>query len=319
MNANDVGRFISELRKANSLTQKELAERLNVTDKAVSKWETGKCYPDIEMIEKLSDFFEVSINDILSGKLTEPQEREKEADKNIVDVMKSSRRSKSKWQTAVLILGIVVFIIGIFTLYQTLTAPKAEIRRTVLQSQEAYDIFDDLNNTVYGEFGCTEETVVTDLTINFDEKNKVEDLTLSLWDWRTLKSVKVSYLYFEESKTYELLVSSVQMAENLNLDGIPLKTLSKFFSTQDISKLIITQSNLPYKYTVNFDNTMYMTVNENEDVGIAGYGYSYLYKDGEIKRLTNLSQLEGKIFEIAVFIPDGILPVSSCCLIHVPR
>lgn len=95
MNANDVGHFISELRKANSLTQKELAERLNVTGKAVSRWETGKCYPDIEMIEKLSDFFEVSINDILSGKLTEPQEREKEADKNLVDVMKSSKRSKS--------------------------------------------------------------------------------------------------------------------------------------------------------------------------------------------------------------------------------
>lgn len=101
-------------------------------------------------------------------------------------------------------------------------------------------------------------------------------------------------MHFEESKTHELLVSSVQMAENLNLDGIPLKTLSKFFSTQDISKLIITQSNLPYKYTVNFDNTMYMTVNENEDMGIAGYGYSYLYKDGEIKHLTNLSNSKGR-------------------------
>lgn len=319
MNANDVGRFISELRKAHSLTQKELAERLNVTDKAVSKWETGKCYPDIEMIEKLSDFFDVSINDILSGKLTEPQEREKEADKNLVDVMKSSKRSKSKWQTAVLILGIVVFIIGIFALYQTLTAPKTEIQCTVLQSQEAYDIFDDLNNTVYGEFGCTEETVVTDLTVNFDEENKVTDLTMSLWDWRTFKSVKVSCLYFEESKTHELLVSSAQMAENLNLDGIPLKTLSKFFSTQDISKLIITQSNIPYSYTVNFDNTMYKTVDENEDVGIAGYAYSYLYEDGEIKHLKNLNQLEGKIFEIAVFIPDGSPLVSSCCLIHIPR
>ncbi len=114
-------------------------------------------------------------------------------------------------------------------------------------------------------------------------------------------------------------MKSAQMAENLNLDGIPLKTLSKFFSTQDISKLIITQSNIPFIYTVNFDNTMYKTVDENENVEIADYAYSYLYEDGEIKHLKNLNQLEGKIFEIAVFIPDGSPLVSSCCLIHIPR
>lgn len=319
MNTNDVGRFISELRKSRSLTQKELAEKLNVTDKAVSKWETGKCYPDIETIERLSEFFEVSINDILSGKLTEPQEREKEADKNIVDVMKSSKKSKSRWQTAVLILGIAIFIIGIFTLYRTLTAPKTESLRTVLNSQEAYDIFSSLNDTVYSELGCSRETVVTDLTVNFDAENNVEDLTLSLWDWRTFKSIKVRYLYLEESKNRELLVSSVQMSENLGFDGLPLETMSKFLGTQNISKLIITQSNIPYCYTVNFDNTMYMTVGENENTQIAGYRYSYLYEDGEIKHLTSLSQLEGKIFEIAAYIPDGSSLVSSGCLIHIPR
>ena len=46
---------------------------MNVTDKAVSKWETRKFYPDIEMIEKLSEIFEVSINEILSGKRIEPE------------------------------------------------------------------------------------------------------------------------------------------------------------------------------------------------------------------------------------------------------
>lgn len=51
MNAIDVGKFIALQRKKCSFTQKELAEKLNVTDKAVSKWETGKCYPDIEIIK----------------------------------------------------------------------------------------------------------------------------------------------------------------------------------------------------------------------------------------------------------------------------
>lgn len=54
---------------------------LHVTDKAVSKWETGKCYPDIEMIEKLSGIFEVSIHEILSGKRIEPENQIEEAEK----------------------------------------------------------------------------------------------------------------------------------------------------------------------------------------------------------------------------------------------
>ena len=45
----------------------ELADKLNVTDKAVSIWETGKCYPDIEIIEKLSEIFDVTINELLNG------------------------------------------------------------------------------------------------------------------------------------------------------------------------------------------------------------------------------------------------------------
>ena len=74
MNAKDVGAFISNLRKRKNLTQKALAEELNVSDKAVSKWETGKCYPDIETIERLSGFFGVSINEILCGRIVEKED-----------------------------------------------------------------------------------------------------------------------------------------------------------------------------------------------------------------------------------------------------
>ena len=54
MNTQKLGAFIAQLRKEKGLTQLQLAERLNVTDKAVSRWETGKNYPDIDMFEDLS-------------------------------------------------------------------------------------------------------------------------------------------------------------------------------------------------------------------------------------------------------------------------
>lgn len=117
MNAIDVGKFIALQRKKCSFTQKELAEKLNVTDKAVSKWETGKCYPDIEIIEKLSKIFDVGVNEILSGKIIEPHEQVVEAEKNVIDIMKTSKKNQSKWKIIALILSIITVLITVFFIF----------------------------------------------------------------------------------------------------------------------------------------------------------------------------------------------------------
>ena len=62
-----MGRFISELRKTQKMTQKDLAEKLNVSDKAVSKWERGLSCPDISLLSSLSDILGVSIDELLNG------------------------------------------------------------------------------------------------------------------------------------------------------------------------------------------------------------------------------------------------------------
>ena len=69
MTNNDFGKTIVQLRKEKGLTQKELADKLNVSDKAVSRWETGKNYPDIETLQRLAVVLEVSVNGLLSGEL----------------------------------------------------------------------------------------------------------------------------------------------------------------------------------------------------------------------------------------------------------
>ena len=58
---------IAALRKQAGITQEDLANRLNVSNQAVSKWEAGKCYPDIEVLPELATFFEVSIDELLLG------------------------------------------------------------------------------------------------------------------------------------------------------------------------------------------------------------------------------------------------------------
>ena len=75
-----IGRYIQRLRKAAGLTQKELAEKLHVTDKAVSKWERGLSYPDVTLLEPLADAFGLSLTELVGcvhpGEAAEKQEEQ---------------------------------------------------------------------------------------------------------------------------------------------------------------------------------------------------------------------------------------------------
>ncbi len=107
-----VGSFIVEQRKLRSLTQKQFADMVGVTDKAVSRWETGKSYPDTETLEKISEVFEVSISDILSGEITKPENKLEAADKNIIDVIQLNKKTTKRWKIAfvcIIILGLFLF------------------------------------------------------------------------------------------------------------------------------------------------------------------------------------------------------------------
>lgn len=76
MNAKKVGSFIKEQRQELGLSQKELAEKLYITDKAVSKWETGRGLPDISSLEPLSNALNVSVSEILNGEKSQNNESE---------------------------------------------------------------------------------------------------------------------------------------------------------------------------------------------------------------------------------------------------
>ena len=67
MNELKVGKRVAELRNINNITQLELAEKLGVTDRAVSKWETGGGYPDIALLPQIADIFNVSVDYLLRG------------------------------------------------------------------------------------------------------------------------------------------------------------------------------------------------------------------------------------------------------------
>ena len=88
MDAKTTGRFIAELRKQKGYTQKELAEKIMVTDKAISRWETGKGLPDTSLLKPLGDILGVSVGELLSGKIIEEAEMKDQTDRIILDSLK---------------------------------------------------------------------------------------------------------------------------------------------------------------------------------------------------------------------------------------
>lgn len=109
MEKKTTGNFLSTLRKAKGMTQRELAELLNVSDKAVSRWERDESMPDILLIPVLADIFEVSCDDLLRGEKTYKENYEEALEKRMQRMMALVKKSKSKFQAFSMIsIGLVL-------------------------------------------------------------------------------------------------------------------------------------------------------------------------------------------------------------------
>lgn len=115
MDAKITGCFIAQLRKELGLTQKELAEKLEVTDKAISRWETGKGLPDTSLLKPLAEIFGVSVGELLSGKRMDDSQIKSQADHIILESLGYEERQE-KWKGILryVFWGILVALGGMF-------------------------------------------------------------------------------------------------------------------------------------------------------------------------------------------------------------
>lgn len=122
-----VGRFIAECRKNKNMTQAELAEKLNITDRAISKWETGKGMPDSSIMLKLCSELEITVNELLSGEKIEMDNYNKISEENLVELKKLDEAKNRMLLQLEIIIGIlstiaflgIVLLTNIFVENQT--------------------------------------------------------------------------------------------------------------------------------------------------------------------------------------------------------
>lgn len=118
MDQEKIGEFISEKRKEKGLTQAELAEKLGITDRAVSKWERGKSLPDASIMLELCSILGITVNDLLSGEVVSMENYGKENEKNLIEMVKLKEASDKR----LLSLEIVIGVISSLFLFSTVAA-----------------------------------------------------------------------------------------------------------------------------------------------------------------------------------------------------
>jgi len=121
MDLDKIGKFIANLRKKNNLTQEELAEKLMVTDRAVSKWERGLSLPDAGKMIDLCNILGINVNELLIGEKLEMKDVNKKTDELLVELSKQEEISNKKIMVSmwVILITAVLFYAGIIALAAT--------------------------------------------------------------------------------------------------------------------------------------------------------------------------------------------------------
>ena len=115
-----IGRFIAESRKKVKLTQIQLAEKLGITDKAISKWETGKSMPDTAIMLQLCDILEISVNELLSGEKISMENTNQKNEQLLLDMSKElERKNKTVWVSmwVIMIISMTALFAGILVAF----------------------------------------------------------------------------------------------------------------------------------------------------------------------------------------------------------
>lgn len=113
MDQEKIGKFIAARRKEKQLTQAQLAQRLGITDRAVSKWETGKSMPDASIMLELCGILDISVNELLSGEMIDVENYGKTADENLISLQQQNENNLTRNNLLFMIFS-ATMLTGIF-------------------------------------------------------------------------------------------------------------------------------------------------------------------------------------------------------------
>lgn len=111
MNQMKIGKFIADLRKSKNMTQLQLAEKLGITDRAISKWENGKALPDASLMLDLCKELGITVNDLLSGEVVSMNEYNEKSEQNLIEMVKQKEKTDKTLLSLEILVGVMCMIV----------------------------------------------------------------------------------------------------------------------------------------------------------------------------------------------------------------
>jgi transcriptional regulator with XRE-family HTH domain len=102
-----IGKFIAESRKSKNITQMQLAEKLNITDRAISKWECGKAMPDASIMLELCEILGISVNELLKGEKIDMGEYNKQTELHLIELVKEKEEADKRLLNMEIVIGVI--------------------------------------------------------------------------------------------------------------------------------------------------------------------------------------------------------------------
>lgn len=271
MDQSKIGKFIAECRKDNKLTQEQLAEKLGVTSKSISRWENGKTMPDLSLMRPLCDILDITMNELISGERIDKKEYQKKSEENIINTINYSNKKTKFFK---IFLGCLITIFLILVLMFVIDVRRMNKNEDVVFSTWGFKYFPAIN--------------LNDEEIEIAVKNylvrKGDEESKRYEDSKTFVSMRV-FLIEEKEKEEKYNIYAWVLEGKYYLDGDEIKQDSGFSIPH---KFVVEKIDGVFKvtdYKIPRDGSYY--VKDIKDIFPRDVEKSILgvHNDGTVKRL----------------------------------
>lgn len=262
MNQEKIGKFIALLRKEKNMTQNDLAKKLKITDRAISKWENGRGMPDLSLLMPLCETLNISINELLSGERLNKKEYQNKLEENIINTIDySNKKIKKEKRTFKICLSIILIFIILLIIMYRIDINRMKNNKQVLFSTWGYDYTPSIDL----KEEKIELAIMNYLIKEKDNKEKQNDSE------KTFASFKI-YLTIEIESGKKYNVYTQVLIGNYYLENNEIKNDSiysipyKFVIENNNDEFVVTNSQTPRDgsyYLVDMKNIFPSSVREN--------------------------------------------------------
>lgn len=206
MDFNKIGKFLSLVRKDKGFTQEELAERLGVSSKSISRWENGRNMPDASLYKELCKCLDISIEELINGEYTDSNNKNTSFEKAIISTIDLKEKSDRKLINTkkILIMIFFVLLIFVFLLYKKMY-PKIEIYNVdvVENSNDNLEIVYESEERKIYYFGISSLQLINYDNYYFDLRNSLKNRQVNIDDLRHFLDIEVDNGYVEKFILYD--------------------------------------------------------------------------------------------------------------------